>query len=155
MLDSHEFLERERRRLEEHADALAKDKERILPKPRYAEPPRTPEPTMHDFRKWQWSILGIMLLLNVGIAIEWFKAGPERIPVVVEEDQVRRLQDEVTGKISYFVELKSDDLGPYVRRNDAPPVPVWAGANAVLLAALAYTRYRMRQANCAVNATPA
>ncbi len=142
MLESQDYLERERRRLDEQTEKLAKDKERILPKPRYAEPPQTPDPTMRDFRKWQWSILGLMFVFNLGPLFNLLTAPPESFRVVVEEPQVTRFQDEATGEESYLVEIDSHDL-PHFRHRDQLPLPVWAVANTALVAGLVYTRYRM------------
>lgn len=146
MLESQEFLERERKRLDEQAEQLAKDKERILPKPRHVEPPQTPEPTMRDFRKWQWSILGLLLLFNLGPLFELMTAPPESFRIIVAEQQVTKLEDEATGETSYLVRVDSKELGPYLRNGNNLPLPAWGAVNVVLVAALAYTRYRMWRA---------
>lgn len=143
MSESQGYLERERRRIDEQAAALAKDKARILPKPRYAEPPPTPDPTLRDFRKWQWSILGLMFVFNLGPLFNLLTAPPESFKIIVKESQTAQFRDVATGEASYLVEFDSDDVRPKLRKHDQLPLPAWAVATVALCIALAYTRYRM------------
>jgi hypothetical protein len=61
MLNANQFLEQERRRLDEEAQALARVKETILPPKRYVEPPAVPDATATDLRNWQAAILSVFV----------------------------------------------------------------------------------------------
>lgn len=145
MLDSDQFLEQERRHLEEEAEALARVKEQVLPPRRYAEPAAVPEATPRDLRKWQASILGLLIAFNMSSLVEatirTFRRPTEQI-LFVEADRVQELQDVDRGTKAYQIKAQPDDFS-YYPGTDQSDVIALAIANLLGMAALAYTRYRM------------
>jgi hypothetical protein len=67
MLNSDQFIEQERRRLEVEAQTLARAKLEVLPPRRYAEPPAVPDATAVDLRKWQAGILGAFVAMTLSL----------------------------------------------------------------------------------------
>jgi hypothetical protein len=143
MLDSDQFLEQERRHLEEEAEALARVKDQVLPPRRYVEPAAVPAATHRDLRKWQASILGLLVVFNAAslfdAIVRTYRRPDEQI-LLVEADRVQEFQDVDRGTKVYQIKVRSDDF--YPRTDQLDPFS-FAIANLLGVSALAYTRYRM------------
>ena len=145
MLDAHQYLERERKRLAEEATALAEAKATILPPKRFAEPPAVPDATARDLRLWQAGILGLIVAFNVGVFFEAVKnriRRPSEWSILVDEDRVEPLRDIDSGEKVYRIKTDRNDYFPFI--DDSLLVGQAAG-NLFLFASLAYTRYRMHK----------
>jgi hypothetical protein len=83
MLNADQFLEQERRRLDEEAEALARVKEKVIPAKRYVEPPAVPDATAADLRKWQAATLGAFITLNGWVVKKSWRADVDWRAVLI------------------------------------------------------------------------